>query len=135
MIWEGAYNGYPTSGPGVPEDQWVVEDVTADNFWLWVDGVGGQFVFNKGLDDWYGFDGSGAFAALDEDTVVYGVSTAIGSGWSGSYLGYVDNVVAEFDGGSTYSANFEAVPLPAAAWLGLGMLGLLGLARRARRRG
>jgi hypothetical protein len=134
LIWEGMYNDYPYQGTVPPKDEWVVEDVTGGNFWIFVEGTGGLTIRDNTLLDWYGYDGGGAFTAIGADTAVVGVSVAVGHGWTGTTLTYVDNVFAAFDGGPTYRANFEVSPLPPAAWLGLGMLGVLGAVRSRKRR-
>ena len=102
MIWEGVYNGYPQANGPVPTDQWVSEEISGENFWripLYLDGLFAGiswcnvpanappcFVFNKGLGDW----------GLGPNTVVFGVNVGIGSGWAGSYSGFVDLIDLTF---------------------------------------
>ncbi len=97
LKWEGAYNGYPTTGPDAPTDEWITENLLNANYWRipqfvdgsWV-GFGGCdeagdpydcFVFNRTLDDEW----------LDEFEVV-GIEVGIGSGWDGTFLSYADYI-------------------------------------------
>ena len=115
LIWEGAYNGiYPTA----TEDQWFTQGILNDKFWMYIpsgQGIASGTVqnFNSTLNDW--ITGSPIGQPLDptpinidENTLVVGINTGVGSWWGNSFLGYVDNVEIEFNGSDSVSANFEA---------------------------
>ncbi len=109
-IWEGIYNGYPTSGGPVPTDVWTAEDLNGDNFWQipqFIDGsfsgIGGCggpiecFVFDRDLTEWgYG-----------PNTQVFGVEVGLGSGWAGSYEGAADLITLGFNGAEPTTWDFE----------------------------
>lgn len=96
MIWEPIYNQEATlPGPAVPTDTWIFSEIHEENFWrtpLYIDGLraGASFcfenrseclIYNWGIGDW----GFGPRA------VVFGLSISAGSGWIGTYRGYVDD--------------------------------------------
>ena len=104
MVWEAIYNGYaPAPDQSVPTDTWVRSDVTQDFFWrtpLFIDGLRAPaafcsenptecFVFNRTLSDW----------DFGPRAVIFGMSIAVGSGWNGSYRGFVDDVTLAFTHG------------------------------------
>lgn len=118
LIWEGIYNGINPA----PTNSWQSENLFGDNFWMrYVGGpnnVGGCGKtiqnFNATLNDWLtgnpqGQPGDCVAPDLSADTYIYGVNTGVGSGWGGTFLGYVDNVVVAF-GADVVSANFEPDP-------------------------
>lgn len=125
LKWEPIYNGYAV----VPEDQWISLDITGGNFWMYDGQVRADF--DEKLDDWVNGHTVGDSTVLGPDSKIVGISIQNGSGWTGEFTGYVDNVTATFDGGNTYAANFEVVPSPTA--FGAGLVGLVGLAVRRRR--
>ena len=132
LIYEQAYNNGTTA---LATDQWVSDDVTNANFWQRKYDPGTTIeVYNNTISDWlapntpYGFG---------EDTVILGINVGVGSGWSGTFTGYVDNISMTV-GQMTYDYNFEpeqcepVVPEPATiGLLSLG-LGLVGVSRRRR---
>ncbi len=86
---------------------------------------GGQ----KTLSDWIADNGNSTLT-------VFGVSSGVGSGWSGGiFNGAVDHIAYGFSGGP--SANFDfavaGVPEPASWALMIGGFGLVGAAARRRR--
>ena len=128
LVWEAAYNGVTGSSP-VPTDSWQSVDIKSGQFW---ERTGGQN-YNaanqtKTLSQW-----------LSDPTITGGsgmildYSVGVGSGWGGSYKGYVDNVKFGTD-----TANFETAavaPEPSSfAVFGMIGLGLGALILRARRR-
>ncbi|GAB6164593.1 hypothetical protein JCM19992_05930 [Thermostilla marina] len=142
IIWERTYR---VSGAAAV-DTWVTETgLQNDKFWIWADGLDAVDNSNvKTLADWMGT--SGKFWNINghtdvelkidpNSTIVGGISVAAGSGWSGTFDGFVDNVTVKFDGKTTYTANFEPVPEPGTlvALLGMGGIGLGWIARRRRR--
>lgn len=112
FVWEGVYNGYATfSPPAVATDQWVHADVTEDFFWrvpLFAHGAPVRrsfcseqpsecFVFNRQLSEWN----------LGPNTVILGLSIAVGSGWDGHFKGYADLVRLDFAHGKSRTWDFE----------------------------
>lgn len=76
-----------------------------------------------------------AWQAANPGFAVYGLSTGIGSGWSGSFRGGIDNVAYDFGTAGSGSFNFEvaaAVPEPASWALMISGFGLVGAAMRRR---
>jgi hypothetical protein len=140
LKWEAVYNDYPVASP-ISADQWYTIDLDKDTgkFWQWNGGVvmSGSSQQNLTLAEWLNASVGNDFTT---DTEITGISVQAGSGWAGSFVGYVDNVYMNFGSGTgNISANFETaapVPTPAAAGAGFALFGVIAsrrlLARRAR---
>lgn len=132
LKWEAVYNGYPTASP-ISSNQWYTIDLNANTglFWQFNGGVvmDGPSQAFKTLADWRTASVGNAF---NSSTYITGVSIQAGSGWTGNFVGYADNVYLNLGAGNIVSANFEttAIPLPAAATSGMALLGLSALRRR-----
>jgi hypothetical protein len=137
LVFERAYN--PAVSP-VPVDQWVSDDVfnfngAGSSANLWMVNFGNPNgsvleVFNRDLNDWLTTPNpNAAYPTLSANTVIYGLSAGIGSGW-GTFSGAVDNIAIGFTGALSYNFNFEVVPAPGA----IALLGLGGLFAARRRR-
>lgn len=126
LVFERAYNG----GGSAPTDTWVSDAISAStNLWNFGLGIGNEaninatpYAYDANLSEWQ---------AYFPHAVVLGVSAGVGSGW-GPFKGAVDNIGLEFTT-TSYSYNFEVVPLPAAAWAGIALFGSLGAAKLVRR--
>ena len=125
LVWEAVYNGVTDTNP-VKTDQWLTPDIKDGFFWKY-DSTGNH-------------DVSGGFQKLsywstDTPTAgnIVGYSVGVGSGWGGSYKGYVDNVT--FGTTTTNFENVAAAPEPS-QWAGLGFtaFGALGLILKARKK-
>jgi hypothetical protein len=137
LIWELVYNN---GNAAAPTDQWVSTNILGANFWMRQFTPGNTVEnYTTTLAGWSGGAHPAAAAdVLGANTAVLGVEFGIGSGWNGSFSGFVDNVSFGF-GGNTTTFNFEAsaaaaVPEPGSlALLGLGLLGVaLGRKRQSR---
>ncbi|MCA9548680.1 MAG: hypothetical protein KC933_01510 [Myxococcales bacterium] len=111
LIWEPVYNGLPV----VPTDQWIVSRVDDGNFWRTPIYLDGQRVPRSFCSDnptechrYLPFSAWG----FGPDTVIFGLNLAVGSGWYGSYLGYVDQVNLEMPDGQTWIWDFEPGDAP-----------------------
>jgi hypothetical protein len=130
LIWEGVYNG---GASGVTPDTNVWNTTSDSNtFHRWVTGSGttldGGAQVNKTISGW-------ASDYYTSAATVYKISVGIGSS-AGPLGAFADNVTLGF-GNDVTTYNFETaaapVPLPAAAWGGIALFGLLG-AKRLRRK-
>ncbi|MCD2518663.1 PEP-CTERM sorting domain-containing protein [Massilia sp. G4R7] len=136
LIWEQHYQGVAT-----PTDTWVSSDILDGYFWQRKFSPGTTVEdFDITLDGWAaGTVPNGAvYDVLSASTAILGIEFGIGSGWNGSFSGYVDNVRFGFGGAQATTFNFELaqadVPEPASMiLLGLGALGL-GAARRRKQK-
>jgi len=125
LIWEGVYNGY--NAANLPTDAWTTEDILDGYFW--------QRNITQGLTvEQYNHDLSYWATQLNNATIV-GLNVGIGSGWAGSFLGFVDNVTIGFTGADATTWNFEtdSVPVPEPAsilMLGAAAFGVFAARRR-----
>jgi hypothetical protein len=132
LTWEFSNE---TAG-AAPTDSWQTTDMTTAKFWI----RQGTVNFNQAtnmhtLAEWANgqivSDGLGhTSSALSAATNISGLETGVGTGWSGTFTGFVDNMVLITTGGANFNDNFE-VPEPAS--LGFVALGGLMLMRRQRR--
>jgi hypothetical protein len=118
LIWEPAYNGYPSA---VPVGSWVTIDASAGNWWMRAFGTPSctYEVFGITLAEWVsGFNDGipiGSLYGCTPNPVgaqawVASINVGIGSGWSGSFDGAVDNVQLGFGNTERTVYNFEVDP-------------------------
>ncbi|MET0857611.1 MAG: PEP-CTERM sorting domain-containing protein [Telluria sp.] len=132
LIWEQIYNG-----SGLITNTWNSSDILAGNFWQrQFDPVGLTLEnYDVTLQEWMNGPRPATSDLLSANSAILGIEFGIGSGWNGTFNGFVDNVTFGFNGEST-TFNFEAVraaevPEPASALLvGLGLLGFAAARRR-----
>ncbi len=123
LVWEGAYNGYSGTNP-VPLDEWVFSDLMSARFHT------GGGADTQTLSYWMESWGS---------RNVLGISIGVGSGWTGQFEGYADNVTIGFGGADPNVWNFETAqtvtPEPVSmVLLGSGLGGIAAIRRRRRNR-
>jgi hypothetical protein len=136
LIWEQVYNGATVS------DQWVSSDTLGGNFWQRQFSPGVTIEnYDTTLAEWAAGAQPAGADRLSANSAILGIEFGIGSGWNGTFSGFIDNVSVGFAGQGSTTFNFEAadaagaVPEPGSlALLGLGALGLIGAASLRRRR-
>jgi hypothetical protein len=130
LIWEQVYNG-----GGLVLDTWNSSNILAGNFWQRQFSPGTNVDNYITLQEWMSAARPATSDLLSANSAILGIEFGIGSGWGGSFNGFVDNVTVGFNGNST-TFNFEAaqaaeVPEPASALLvGMGLLGFAAARRR-----
>jgi hypothetical protein len=138
------YEPYWNSGGTVATDTWLTDSIDATHGLFWTTGGFGQPNGAGGpplntLADWItAFDSTsgGAFS----NATLYEVKVGIGS-FQPNQVGYFDKVVINGTSVADTTYDFQAaaaVPLPAAAWMGMSLVGgvggLRGIKNRLRRR-
>lgn len=134
LVWEQVYNG-----GGLVEEQWTTSDILTGNFWMRQHSPGKTIErYNVSLATWMTGARPGTPAdELGAGTAILGIEFGIGSGWGGSFAGFVDNVRFGFKGEGVTTYNFETaaseVPVPGSlALLGLGCVAVAAARRRKR---
>ncbi|SFC14134.1 PEP-CTERM sorting domain-containing protein [Massilia yuzhufengensis] len=145
LIWEHAYigTGAPTAAP---ENTWVSSDILQGDFWQrqspWTSPTGQKFAgvtiedYNIDLTEWMNGSSPANADKLGAGSAILGIEFGIGSGWSNSFQGNVDNVRFGFAGQTPTNFNFElaAADVPEPASLALFGQGVLGFAAARRRK-
>ena len=130
LIFEPVYNGFPVATP-VAENTWYTFDIT---------GASTVWANNGNLSEPAGtaacnacYAPLSAWQASNPNLTIIGLSTGIGSGFSGTYKGAVDNI-SMTAGGITTTTNFEVVGVPEpASWaMMIGGFAFIGAAARRR---
>ena len=137
LVFEPIYNGTNV----VSLDQWVSNIITGSTNLWWRQFNPGSTVedpFGQQLSAYMSVTGvTSNNRTISGNSVVYGLSSGIGSGWDGSYVGAVDNIHIGY-GNTDVTFNFEtqavATPEPASIVLfATGFIGIAGFARRRRK--
>lgn len=107
LVYERAYQ----SNTSVPTDSWVSDVLMNANFWQVKFGTGNFDTAGnwQPLSVWgsaSGFTPSGGGLNMNANSIVYGLSSGIGSGW-GTYIGAVDNITIGFGTLPATTYNFE----------------------------
>jgi hypothetical protein len=118
LVWESVYQLYPYTAP---TNTWVTQTIT-DSSWLWNFGLGGNLQDIDG--DGYAHNSNlAAWKAYFPNAVIIGFNMGLGSGWTGDFIGAVDNISWTINGITT-TTNFEVVPEPTTmALFGFGTAG------------
>ncbi|MDP9096379.1 MAG: PEP-CTERM sorting domain-containing protein [Pseudomonadota bacterium] len=130
LVFEDFYQ----SQTAPPTDTWTTLSATLTSgiFWATNAALGPTFAAANGgqktLSQWIA-DNAGSSLS------VYGMTTGVGSGWSGTFSGAIDNVNVAFGDGPSFLSNFEVapaadVPEPSSILITLGGIGALSLFRR-----
>ncbi|MEO7456704.1 MAG: PEP-CTERM sorting domain-containing protein [Gemmatimonadaceae bacterium] len=135
LIYEPIYNGTTTAAV----DTWVSEAINGtSNLWWRQFNPGNTVVdpFGQQLNAYQSATGvTSAGRTITGNSVVYGLSSGIGSGWNGTFDGAVDNIEVAY-GNNDVTFNFEtttATPEPATLVLfATGFMGVVGFARKRR---
>jgi hypothetical protein len=116
LVWESVYQLAPYTAP---TDTWVTQTVN-DSSWLWNFGLGIGSAANINSTP-YAYDATLAeWKAYFPNAVIIGFNMGLGSGWTGNFIGAVDNISWTINGITT-TTNFEVVPEPTTmALFGLG---------------
>jgi hypothetical protein len=136
LVYELAYNGYPTSGPAIPTNGWNLSTILSETappdsqLWAFANTFPGQTAWT--------IQSLGAWQAELHDYRIDNVTLFIGSGWPDSFTGAVDGVTIGFAEQDAVTFDFEvqpAVPEPASvvSMLIAGGFGAAGAAYRRRR--
>jgi hypothetical protein len=141
LIYEPIYNGIGSIGT----DVWNTGLITSTTNLWWRQFSSGYTVEQYGVDladyqaGYSAVNGpTGNTRTINGNSLVYGLSSGIGSGWNGTYDGAIDNVNVAY-GNNDVTFNFEtqsvvATPEPASLVLvATGFLGIAGFARRRRK--
>ena len=118
LIWEPAYNGYPSS---VPLGSWVMIDASTGNWWMRAFGSTSctYEVYGVTLAEWVSGLNDGVPIGplygctpnpVGSQAWVTSINVGIGSGWSGSFDGAVDDVRLGFNNAPPTVYNFEYEP-------------------------
>ena len=130
LIYEPVYNGLVGNAP---TNAWQTSSITTSStFWSNNNNLL-KPVGTAACPDC--FLSLSSWQTANPNWLVYGLSTGIGSGWSGSFLGGVDNISYNFGAFGSGSFNFEVaagVPEPATWAMMIAGLGLAGAAMRRR---
>ena len=134
LIYENVYND-----KNVAEGAWRTDNILGENFWMRQFNDGNTVEsFDITLAEWIGGAHPTAVAdILSANTAILGIEFGIGSGWNGSFSGFVDNVSYGF-GNDVTTFNFETaaandVPEPGSfALMGLGVFAALAARKRKR---
>jgi hypothetical protein len=124
LVFERVYN----SG-SITDDVWNTDTVGA-NTNVWNFGLGLGFAFDIGNNGYAYDDTLSQWQAYLPNATILGFSSGVGSGWTGTFAGAVDNINWTIGGVNT-STNFEAVPEPGTMIaLGAGIAGLIARKRK-----
>lgn len=110
LVWEPVYNGYSVV-TGVPVNQWVRSEIAAETVWrapLYREGALAYGYCSAQPSECYRYDRGPNDWGFGPNTVIVGINIAAGTGWGGSFIGYVDDVELAV-GRRSHRWNFEPV--------------------------
>lgn len=138
LIYEQIYN---EGLAAVPTNTWVSANVIGANFWMTNTGnPNGSIleIYDRTLNEWATTaNPNPAYPTLSASTVIYGISSGFGSGWSGTFTGAIDNITIGFSNQrepTTYNFEVAAVPEPATLALWSVLAATAGVTQFRRRR-